>query len=95
MEAVPLDLQPGGCKALELREGRKPRRQQPEALGGEAVIPLGVLPTQGVVQRVDADRERRLALELGRSPADDRHPCDLGAPAGLADQRRLPDPRLA
>ncbi len=45
--------------------------------------------------RVDEDRERQVALELGRRPREDEVPARLGTSGELVEQPGLPDPRLA
>ncbi len=97
----------GAVDAVALVGDRLPHRRARAALRrqqrGQLVEQLGV-PRLGEpevvrrdvgVQRVGPDAERQVALELGRRAREHQAAALLGAPAQLAEQARLPDPRLA
>ena len=48
-----------------------------------------------LVERVDEDRERHVALELGRRAVEHQVPARIGRALELGEQSRLADARLA
>jgi hypothetical protein len=56
---------------------------------------LGFEALHVLVQRIHVDRERQLALELGRRPGEDEMPAQLRTSAELREQARLTDPGLS
>ena len=54
-----------------------------------------VQPGDVLVERVDEDPERQVALQLGRAAAEDRAAAGVGALGQLGQQAGLADPRLA
>ena len=91
-----------GVEALVLEpagRGRRRRRQDAGELGdalADQRLELS-LAERGdvVVERVDPDRERQLALELGAAAHEHRVAARGGALGQLAEQPGLADPRLA
>ena len=93
-----------GLEALVLQTarpgaGRRGRRQHAgqlaHALADQRVELALAERGHVVVQGVDPDRERQLALELGAAADEHRVTARRGALGELAEQARLADPRLA
>ena len=57
--------------------------------------PIGPEPRDVIVERVDPDAERQLALELGAAAREDEVPALLAALRELLEQACLADPRFA
>jgi hypothetical protein len=53
---------------------------------------IGLEPAQVLVERVDEDRERQIALELGRRAREDEPAARVRATANSASRRVLPIP---
>ena len=95
VRAVALVLQPVSGRAA----GRLERREHVGELRHRLLVEvrdrLRSEPVDVLVERVDEDPERQLALQLGRAAGEHDVAQRLGALAELAEQARLADPRLA
>jgi hypothetical protein len=95
MAPVALVLERDLATARERRQGREDVRK----LGPNVVVEDGETirsePSQVLVERVDEDRERQIALELGRRAQKDEVSLRIRASGELGEEARLSDARLA
>ena len=95
MGAVALVLHDGRAGGCEARQRGQHVRELAAHLLAERREQLRVQAGDELVEGVDEDPERQVALELGGAPREDGAAAGVGAPAQLGQQPGLADPRLA
>ena len=91
----------GAVQAVALVAAGRPgqRREDVDELGARGVVEVRqaarVEAVQVLVERVDEDAERQVALELGRAAGQDEAALGVGARLELGQQPGLAHPRLA
>ncbi len=92
--AVPLVLQRRPAAVVERAEARKDVRELRASLAVQTLEPPRVEPFGVLVERVDEDPERQIALELRRGAGEHQVAAPVGARGELGEQARLADARL-
>ena len=95
VHAEPLVGERAGRRRARAAQRRQDGGQLVDQARLAALAQLVLLGGDVGVQRVDPDAEGQLALELGGGAGQHQEAALLGAPAQLAQQLRLADPRLA
>jgi hypothetical protein len=95
VRAVALVLQRGRRRRARGRDGREHARELGHAVAEHALHPVGSEPVDVVVERVDPDAERQVALELSAAAGEHDAALLLGAAGELLEQAGLADPGLA
>ena len=91
--ALPCELDASDSR--DARHGGKDPAQGSEDVVTEHGEEGGIEPVHVLVERVDEDRERHVALELGRRAVEHQVAARIGPRAELGEQSRLADARLA